>query len=167
MSRTLKNPGEAHSPIIGWQERVSEAGNRWHQCRIGLAVVGDVFEIKHSHLPDAGDVGLFLWDARTMDDARSGNDAPRGYAPTLAAAKAIVECILHNTGTANDPKANENARLHADKAALVGVSELLESTLQDLLSARVVEVSEEFVNRRLMARQALQQARAALAAAKA
>lgn len=103
--RTLKKGGDAHSPIIGWAERVSELGNPWHQCRISLAVVGDVWEIKKSAQPEGkqDDVGLFAWNARIMDDARTERfgEGPRGYAATLKDAKAIVESILYHTGTAN------------------------------------------------------------------
>lgn len=101
MTRAIKPPGAAYSPILGWVECVSEKGNRWFQCRAHLAVVGDVWEIKNSSRPDADDVGCFLWNARTMDNSREDLKGPRGYAATLEAAKAIVETILHNTGTAN------------------------------------------------------------------
>lgn len=107
MKRTL-TVGAPNMPILGWREVTSELGNPWHQCRVSLAVVGDVWEIKNSRLPDSGDTGLFLWNARVMESAREGIDGrtpPRGYAATLEAAKAIVECILVNTGTC-DPMAS-------------------------------------------------------------
>lgn len=117
MKRTL-TVGRPNFPILGWQERVSQLGNPWHQCIVSLALVGDVFEIKKSALPDASDVGLFHWYARTLDDARTGVDGPGGYAATLDAAKAIVECILHNTGTANKsnpPTPMKTTTQHNDK----------------------------------------------------
>lgn len=108
MKRTL-TVGAPNMPILGWRERTSEKGNPWHQCIAPLAVAGDVWEIKNSSRPEADDVGLFLWNARVMDSAREGVDGctpPRGYAATLEAAKAIVECLLVNTGTC-DPKAEK------------------------------------------------------------
>ncbi len=90
-------------PILGWREVVSEAGNPWHQCVAPVSVVGDVWEVKRSVFPHGDDVGRFMWNVRTMDVSRVEGVTPRGYAATLEAAKAIVECILVNTGTC-DPK---------------------------------------------------------------
>lgn len=111
MKRTVKTPGNGHSDILGWVVRVSELGNPWHQCKVSLAVVGDVWEIRKSAREDANDIGLFLWNVRTMDNSRTDDErgrpvSPRGYAATLEAAKEIVECILHNTGTANRVASN-------------------------------------------------------------
>lgn len=58
---------------------------------------------------------------------------------------------------------NDYAANLARIARLTGACELLDAALEDLLNARVVEVSEAFVQRRLMSREALNQARAALA----
>ncbi len=133
--RTL-TVGREGCPIVGWQVRCSEAGNVWHQCRAPLAVIGDVWEIKNSHLEDKSDVGLFLWSVRTMHDARPDRtgDGPRGYAATLAAAKEIVEVILHNTGTA--------AKAPAPQGAPVLTGEMVEEFFLERLNEMQTAVPE-------------------------
>lgn len=110
--------GNTHWHILGWREVTSELGNPWHQCKVSLAIVGDVWEIKKSAFPHGEDVGRFMWSARIMEHSRVGGVAPRGYAATLEAAKAIVECILVNTGTC-DPRKTNTQDAHAANEAKI------------------------------------------------
>jgi hypothetical protein len=95
-------------PILGWRKTVSECGNEWHQCIAPLSVVGDVWKITNSTRPEKEDIGLYLWNVRTMFWSRYNNKTPRGYAKTLEAAKAIVECVLINTDTCNPQELPNN-----------------------------------------------------------
>lgn len=171
MKRTLQ-VGAKNMPILGWREKISEAGNLWHQCFAPLAVVGDVWEIKHSSRPDGDDVGLFLWNARVMDSAREGVDGrtpPRGYAATLEAAKAIVECILVNTGTCDPRKMATRDAQAANEAKIAALDKALDFACRRLESSTPTNTGDEVVlnsSTVIVNRLAIAEGRAALALAR-
>lgn len=106
------NKKSVGNPAGTWRTMTNEQGTRHVFLSPGYAVYGYVGDNKN---PGGNDMP-FTWEARTYLAARPmmSADAPTGHAPTLDAAKAIVETLLYETGTVPRPARKRKSRVIRD-----------------------------------------------------